>query len=36
MGEATPISSDPGTGLPTLSLGQRITAVDVTRALDNE
>ena len=36
MGEPTTISSDPVTGLPTLNLGHRITAVDVTQALDDE
>ena len=34
--EPATISSDPVTGLPTLTLGHRVTAVDVTQALDDE
>jgi hypothetical protein len=35
-GEPAIVSTDPVSGLPTLTLGHRITAVDVAEALDDE
>jgi hypothetical protein len=36
LGEPAAISVDPGTGLPTVSLGHRVNAADVAEALDDE
>jgi hypothetical protein len=36
LGEPATISTDPVSGLPTLSLGRRITATEVAEALDDE
>lgn len=36
LGEPAKISTDPVSGLPTLTLGHRITAADVAEALDDE
>lgn len=36
LGDPANISTDPVSGLPTLTLGRRITAADVTAALDDE
>lgn len=36
LGEPATISSDPVSGLPTLTLGSRVTSNDVAEALDDE
>jgi len=36
LGEPATISTDPVSGLPTLTLGHRITAAQVAEALDDE
>ena len=36
LGEPATISSDPVSGLPTLTLGRRVTSDDVAAALDDE
>jgi hypothetical protein len=36
LGEPAKISTDPVSGLPTLTLGHRVTAADVAEALDDE
>ena len=36
LGEPATIATDPDTGLPTLTLGRRVTAAEVADALDDE
>lgn len=36
MGEPATVSTDPISGLPTLTLGRRVTSDDVAAALDDE
>jgi hypothetical protein len=36
LGESATISTDPISGLPTLTLGRRVSASDVAEALDDE
>lgn len=36
LGEPAKVSTDPVSGLPTLTLGHRVTAADVAEALDYE
>ncbi|MCD4525717.1 hypothetical protein [Nocardioides sp. cx-173] len=36
LGEPARVSTDPVSGLPTLSLGRRVSADDVAEALDDE
>jgi len=36
LGEPAKVSTDPVSGLPTLTLGHRVTATDVAEALDDE
>jgi hypothetical protein len=36
LGEPATISNDPVSGLPTLTLGRRVTSEDVAAALDDE
>lgn len=36
LGEPAKVSTDPVSGLPTLTLGHRVTAGDVAEALDDE
>jgi hypothetical protein len=36
LGEPAKVSTDPISGLPTLTLGHRITAADVAEALDDQ
>ncbi len=36
LGEPATVSTDPVSGLPTLTLGHRVTAADVAEALDDE
>jgi len=36
LGEPATISTDPVSGLPTLSLGRRVTSAEVAEALDDE
>lgn len=36
LGEPARVSTDPVSGLPTLTLGHRVTSVDVAKALDDK
>lgn len=36
LGEPAKVSTDPVSGLPTLTLGRRVTGADVAAALDDE
>lgn len=36
LGEPAKVSTDPVSGLPTLTLGHRVTRADVAEALDDE